>query len=177
MLVWMLRVGILGFIGDGQFLAFVPILLQSSRLLGKQTKCTPQSHALIVFNPIKYGYRSADERRVISSNMEFHAMGLHLIHTIDEESECYYERESERVNNPSRVRASNDYDMSNTTMTANVRCLGRKWFQKKWMSLPFEGRLPKWWWQQFTWTTRKRGQPLRSCSAPIVVVTKMTADN
>ena len=40
--------GILGFIGDGQFLAFVLILLQSSRLLGKQTKCTPQSHALIV---------------------------------------------------------------------------------------------------------------------------------
>ena len=95
----MLRVGILGFIGDGRFLAFVLILLQSSRLLGKQTKCTPQSHVLIVFNPIKYGYRSADERRVISSNMEFHAMGLHLIHTIDEESECYYERESERVNN------------------------------------------------------------------------------
>ena len=48
-----------------------------------------------VFNPIEYGYSSTDERRVISSNMEFHAMGLHLIHTIDEESECYYERESE----------------------------------------------------------------------------------
>ena len=40
--------GILGFIGDGPFLAFVLILLQSSRLLGKQTKCTPQSHVLIV---------------------------------------------------------------------------------------------------------------------------------
>ena len=37
-----------GFIGDGPFLAFVLILLQSSRLLGKQTKCTPQSHVLIV---------------------------------------------------------------------------------------------------------------------------------
>ena len=40
MLVCMFRVGILGFIGDGRFLAFVLILLQSSRLLGKQTKCT-----------------------------------------------------------------------------------------------------------------------------------------
>ena len=48
-----------------------------------------------MFNPIEYGYRSADERRVISSNMEFHSMGLHLIHTIDEESERYYEWESE----------------------------------------------------------------------------------
>ena len=95
LLVCMLRVGTLGFIGDGQFLAFVLILLQSSRLLGKQTKCTPSNHELIVFNPIEYGYWSADERRVISSNMEFHSTGLHLIHTIDEESECYYERESE----------------------------------------------------------------------------------
>ena len=48
-----------------------------------------------MFNPIEYGYCSADERRVISSNMESHAMGLHLIHTIDEESERYYEWESE----------------------------------------------------------------------------------
>ena len=48
LLVCMLRVGMFGFIGDGQFLAFVLILLQSSRLLGKQTKCTPQSHVLIV---------------------------------------------------------------------------------------------------------------------------------
>ena len=78
-----------------------------------------------VFNPIEYGYSSTDERRVISSNMEFHAMGLHLIHMIDEESECYYERESERVNNHIKS-ASNDYEMSNTTMTANLRCLGRK---------------------------------------------------
>ena len=44
-----------------------------------------------VFNPIEYGYCSADERRVISSNMELYAMGLHLIHTIDEENERYYE--------------------------------------------------------------------------------------
>ena len=48
-----------------------------------------------MFNPIEYGYCSADERRVISSNMEFHAMSLHLIHTINEENECYYEWESE----------------------------------------------------------------------------------
>ena len=91
LLVCMLRVGMFGFIGDEPFLAFMPILLHSSRLLGKQTKCTPSNHVLIVLNPIEYGYRSADERRVITSNMEFRSMGLHLIHTIDEESECYYE--------------------------------------------------------------------------------------
>ena len=48
-----------------------------------------------MLNPIEYGYSSADERRVITSNMEFHSTGLHLIHTIDEENERYYERESE----------------------------------------------------------------------------------
>ena len=79
-----------------------------------------------MFNPIEYGYSSADERRVISSNMEFHSTGLHLIHTIDEESERYNKRESERVYNHFKSRASNDYEMSNTTMTANLRCLGRK---------------------------------------------------
>ena len=54
LLVCMFRVGILGFIGDGQCLEFVLILLQSSRLLGKQTKCTPQNHALIVFVKEEY---------------------------------------------------------------------------------------------------------------------------
>ena len=50
----MLRVGILGFIGDEPFLAFVLILLQSSRLLGKQTKCTPKNHVLIVIAKEEY---------------------------------------------------------------------------------------------------------------------------
>ena len=30
------------------------------------------------------------------------------------------------VYNHFKSRASNDYEMSNTTMTANLRCLGRK---------------------------------------------------
>ena len=54
LLVWMLRVGMFGFIGDGRFLAFVLILLQSSRQLGKQTKCTPSNHALIVIVKEEY---------------------------------------------------------------------------------------------------------------------------